>query len=146
MLFTTAADREEFFRRCEEFPDAVDFGAAMEHVRSTNLGIWGDEDALRRDAARIVALEVRRLEVGRLHHEGERLLDAKIIMWTEAFQSAFRQARAPNQEEITDLAHSIGVRAGNEALANCEVFGEPTPGRQYHGRGLAKAIRRELSR
>jgi hypothetical protein len=140
MVFTTAAEREEFFRRCGEVHDFVEFGDAMEHVRSSNLGIWGSEDGLRQDAARIVAFELRRLEGPEVE-----LHDVDPIKRTEAFSSAFRQARAPNKEAITKGMRELGVAKGNDALAKCQVFGDSAPGREYVGRGLAKAVLKEMS-
>lgn len=56
--FDSPAARDNYFSRAERDSAFVPTGAALSHAASVPLGIWGDDSALRRDCARILAIEV----------------------------------------------------------------------------------------
>lgn len=60
MFFTTKEAREERLDEIDKNPCRVCYGAAMEHARTTQLGIWSDRGALERDVAKIMLAEIRK--------------------------------------------------------------------------------------
>ena len=132
MLFMTRTDRERFFNNCKlgSYPN---YGDAMYHVRCTNLGVWGDEDALARDAAQVMEYEIRRFE--QENGMPKKRLDADEISRTLSFMAAFEAARGGNRTQIEGLLRAHGV----DGKMSSREIGAPV----LSGRDLARVIRSE---
>jgi hypothetical protein len=146
MLFHTPEDRAEFFTIARQNPRYVHPGSAMDHARSTHLGLWGNSDALARDCATVMVFEVfnvltrdarfhdgfeqqteKRFQelsdrkllklfdnagVGNpydLKEKGEKAMRPLIeaILYTDAFQRAFDEARYPREAQMNNAVRDL---------------------------------------
>lgn len=96
MAFSNSAEREVYFS-CER---EVEPGTAMKHVLATNLGLWGDREALAEDAARIMRFEINTLR----KRQGKPLLQWNIptglIANHQMFRDIFNKLAAINSNEL----------------------------------------------
>jgi hypothetical protein len=105
MMFGSKEDRKEFFRRVQYHPNDIPYGAALSHARATNLGVWGDNDALYKDCVRIMAAELCRLEF----QLGRRLnITEEEIAQSRIFREAYNIMRMPKEAAINNLVRSLG--------------------------------------
>ncbi len=112
-LFTTEQERQEYFLRLESDSCSVEFGAAMEHAISTNLGAWGSEEELKRDCAEIMKAEVIKFsqqDRWSLFSFGNEPTIHQ-VMTDSAFSVWFDHARLPNQADAHNLVRSLGANA-----------------------------------
>lgn len=63
MAFEDEPGRSEFYRRIEENPTWVRYGTALSHARGTNIGLFGSSELLYVDCAKIMAGELRKLQI-----------------------------------------------------------------------------------
>jgi hypothetical protein len=115
MQFHDSESRERYLAVCDERPQQIPYGAAMEHARTTNLGIWGNREALFRDCAEIMAAEIRRFFGEHSGTEHVRVT-RKAVASTAAFRAAFNSARNEPEERVNSLLTEAGMLAGNSAL------------------------------
>lgn len=93
--FSNEEGRETFFRNAHH---GVKPGTAMTHVLASNTGIWGNVDALKYDAAKIMICE---LDTYADQHGIDRLeLPVEAIANSQSFTQAFEACRRFNAEEI----------------------------------------------
>lgn len=101
MKFTTHDERRELFERLDEDPSLAKYGDAMEHAESTAIGFFGDREILRRDCAKMMLAEVRKL----LAERGEKLeVVLNDVLCTAAFRKHYAYARHPNEDFYEVLA------------------------------------------
>ncbi|GEM_PF-6302844 len=105
MMFGDSQGRDSFFRMAELEPTSVPYGAALSHAKATNLGAWGNEGALYGDCARIMAVELRRLEAETGITFG---IAEDELMRSLAFRQAYDVARAPKRASVNNLVRSLG--------------------------------------
>lgn len=105
--FSTEEERELFFDKAARgvrSGEGVRYGTAMEHVLATNLGVWGDERALARDAAEILTLE---LDSWADQNAEDRLdIPASVLAQSKPFLEAFAACRSQNVREIDHLVQT----------------------------------------
>lgn len=112
MMFTTAQERERYFAT-----NGARAGDAMAHASSTNLGVWGNKQALESDCARILQHEIR----CNLRTDDE-LPEVGEILETEAFQHAFRAARSEPTRHLGTALGIAGIAAGNQDLVDAAKY------------------------
>jgi hypothetical protein len=103
MAFHNAEERDAFFERAHR---GVAAGTAMRHVIGTNVGIWGDEQALMYDAAEITKYEIDTW--AKENGEDPLGIPAEGIMNHAEFRKAFNACRKPNRNEMDRLVQSGG--------------------------------------
>lgn len=105
--FSTKEERDLFFEmaaRGLRAGQGVRYGTAIEHVLATNLGIWGDEHALARDTAEILALE---LDSWADANDEDRLeIPPPVLAQSKPFLEAFAACRRQNLREIDHLVQT----------------------------------------
>ncbi|MCH8003822.1 MAG: hypothetical protein IH934_04265 [Nanoarchaeota archaeon] len=105
MVFHDEYQQEEFFRRAEQDPSTVPYWAAVSHAKGTNLGIWGDDDGLYDDCAKIMEAELKRAET---EHGLHFSITKDEIKRSEAFHEAYGFFRKPKEDSIHNLVRSLG--------------------------------------
>lgn len=116
MLFGDSASRKRYFEDLQLGRRQVNYGDALAHARSTNLGIWGDRNGLEYDCAAVMAHEVRRY-----HREsgnpGRFTCDAQDVCNTEPWRHAFRLARLePDNQLENACTQALPACHGRELL------------------------------
>lgn len=127
MLFTTPEDRVELFRSLDRDPTGIPFGSAMEHARTTDLGVWGNESALRQDCARLMYYEIRR-ELLTTHRPELADINVEDILRSSVFAFAYEEARRPPNTHLHVALVEYGMRAPTPAGA---VLVKPHPDIEY---------------
>lgn len=113
MAFHNQHDRDAFFAAADADPSRVRFGTALEHARATNVGVWGREDLLREDCARIMKYELLNYIRRRKLPATLEQVPVEVIGDTLAFCDAFSAARAPLEAALHNLVRSLGGNAGH---------------------------------
>ena len=109
MQFHTADERERYFARAAKDAAFVPFGAAYSHAASVNLGVWGSEDLLRGDCARLMAFEVaNHATVKKLELTGA--INPEDVLKTDAFNRMFAQARSVPDARLENTLSCLGVK------------------------------------
>jgi hypothetical protein len=99
MAFGDFTSRDSFFVAVAAGTQVVSPGTAMGHVLAVNLGIWGDENVLKRDAAAILLAEVGQwAKANGLAPLTE--LPIEVVMNNRDFNEAFRACREVNRRAI----------------------------------------------
>jgi hypothetical protein len=104
--FSSAEEREAFFRNAHR---GVKPGTAMTHVLASNVGIWGNVDELKRDAAEIMSYELDAYANAR--GEQRLSLPAEAIASSPAFSKAFAACRRFNAEEVEQAVTKLRAEA-----------------------------------
>jgi hypothetical protein len=159
--FATADEREAFFDRVGRSLRSghpIRYGAAMEHVLATNLGIMGGEGTLARDASEMLVLELD----GWADQNGERRLEvpAVVLAQSEPFREAFLACRASNVREIehfvkTQREEALPTEQDVSRFLNedfvkelyfrlCPIADEYRNLAQHHRARVARLVGREL--
>ena len=105
--FSTSEERDLFFElaaRGLRAGQGVRYGTAMEHVLATNLGVWGDEHALARDTAEILALELD--SWADANGEDRLEIPPPVLAQSKPFMEAFTACRGQNLREIDHLVQT----------------------------------------
>jgi hypothetical protein len=95
MQFRDQDSRMRYFQQAEQNPERVPFGASLAHAYGTHSGALMSETELRRDCARIMALEVTKFARSLGHTIAENI-PMEDIVYTRAFTRAFDHARGDN--------------------------------------------------
>ena len=123
MLFTNERERESFFAEYEKNPHKCCYGSALEHAASTNIGIWGDRNALMKDVARVMAIEVNRYR----EENGMRYkkpITTEEVMRCDSFVQCFNHARCETENEMEAALGSL-IKGYKPNVK--EVKAPPTP-------------------
>lgn len=134
MAFRTPEERNYFFKKAASFPDEISYGTALSHARGTNLGIWGDKQALYRDCAIIMAIELQRYQIERRE---EPTISAEDVSGSSTFREAYNAAREPKGAALHNLVRALGSNA--DRLEHRTVHSGP-----QRFEGLYDAVLREI--
>jgi hypothetical protein len=104
LAFSNENERDQFFDRCAKGVQ-VRPGTALSHVLACHLGLWGDEQALKDDAARIMNFEL----ASWADANGEKRLNIpdELIMRSPSFRNGFDDCRAPNRHAMNKLSAEL---------------------------------------
>lgn len=107
-MFESAEGRESFFRRVKLDPTSISYGAALSHAKGVNIGIWGRDDLLYKDCAKIMAAEFRRIEV---EYDIKLGITEEELRNSQEFRKAYEMSRAPKQAATHNLVRSLGTNS-----------------------------------
>ncbi len=117
IMFETPEERGNFFNRAQQDPKSVPYGAALSHAKATDLGVWGKDDSLYADCVRLMAAELRRLEVETGQNFG---ITEEMLANSMEFRLAYAIVRTPKRAALNNLARSIG--RNSESIPYQEVM------------------------
>jgi hypothetical protein len=138
MMFGDAAARSRFFEAGEQGDLKVPPGRWVEHASSTDLGIWGREEDLIQDCARIAALEVRGIYGADTHPPAE------AVAATHAFREAYRVARATAELRLAGALRLSGLPEDHPLVTALAPSAIPSS-EQVSGEDVAVNIAAELA-
>ena len=109
MVFDTEDTRDAYFLRVERDIYAVEYGSALAHASTVNLGFFGEEPDLFNDCSRIMLAEITKFACRRFC----RLEDVhRCMVWHVLYNSA----RAEPRREMSIVYQELGEVKGNPAL------------------------------
>jgi hypothetical protein len=116
MQFQNEDQRDEFFSLCNHDPRRVSYGSAIEHARTTNLGIFGSDADLKRDCAQIMMYEVKKWCIEQGHGNPPFIIED--VLYNEAFDEAYQSARAGPRTDVSSALLAQAELVGNKDLAD----------------------------
>lgn len=120
MVFDNEASRDAYFERVEGDLFAVEYGDALRHASTTDLGFWGSEDDLFDDCSRIMLAEVNKFAC----RERCQIRDIQLsAMWRVLYHSA----RAKPRRAIAAVYEKLGQANDNKALLEEAAKNRRTP-------------------
>jgi hypothetical protein len=138
-LFNDNDARADFFRKAEVGMMIVTPGSWIAHAKAAELGIWGNEDELIKDCARIAALELKAVYGGSVEPS------AIAVASTSAFNTAFRQARGVDCTRILGAVRCLGLTDSHPLIIGLQAEAQCAGGPPANGEDVATAIAAELS-
>ena len=118
VMFQTREDRDQFFRKVSLDSQRITYGAALSHAKATNLGIWGNDEALYADCVKIMAAEFRRIEAD---YDIELIITEDELRKSREFRRAYDMARAPKQAATHNLVRSLGANSRELSYAEAMI-------------------------
>lgn len=120
MLFTTADQRSAYFTLVESDPGLIFYGAALSHANATVGSVWGSEQALLDDCARLMRAEVLKCAIdtgvcdrstveSALHSGIPGLPSIQEVMQAQTFRLAIQQARGRCQRTLQGKLAKEGI-------------------------------------
>ena len=102
MLFQDQEARDRYFERLSHGTQAVNYGDALGHARSCNLGLFGDSHALERDCAKVMVFELEKYH-RELGEDAPFGYDHHDVISCASWSRAFRLARLEPDNRIENL-------------------------------------------
>ena len=119
-LFSDKTSRDQYFKRIEEDPQSVQYGDCVLHVLSTNLGVWGSEELLFEDCARILQAEIlKKLSLAVDCQFEEPTIHT--ILHSYRFKVAMALARRPNRADMHNVVRSLGTNSEHMSKENGDI-------------------------